>query len=392
VTFGQVSAYRIDWFDFFFRGLRSCSSAFACSSRPVPRLLCVCCTLSHIYTPRSTYIWCLHRSGTVEYRMHIDTWCSSYVAVIEWNFHLTDGKKIWEQVGFRFRGVKNNQNGQGCKMAIWTYTTRTQSIISSQHQIISDNDVSVPLESYCASQEAADWNLLPNHLVYSGKLGLSALHPFVRTKTSSVHRGRQIYTSHQWVLQSLDQNCGTQWSHTSTWLCRHSGIRWIVGFASLSGLVAPLGLLYLVRKDQVAMQAVKADRPMRNILDCDLLDTNHDRTPCMFTTLVLVHGVVLFVASVALSLKACRRQRLRVTTWTLATSSSSRFLSHLELGDLRVSIWWTYWRQYSNRARSYSNANVPANRTVSLCPSTVTHTTSKQEQPLMDWDAQFVSS
>jgi hypothetical protein len=47
----------------------------------------------------------------------------------------------------------------------------------------------------------------------------------------------------------------------------------------------------------------------------------------------------LFVASVGVSLKACQRQRLRITSGLLLLLVLSLFISHLELGDLRVFVW-----------------------------------------------------
>jgi hypothetical protein len=64
------------------------------------------------------------------------------------------------------------------------------------------------------------------------------------------------------------------------------------------------------------MQAVKADRPLNRTILLTVICRYQSWTPCMFTTLVL-YGVALFVASVALGLKACQRQRLRLLSGLL---------------------------------------------------------------------------
>jgi hypothetical protein len=146
----------------------------------------------------------------------------------------------------------------------------------------------------------------------------------------------------------------------------HSLDCWFRLYYQVSGT---LGLLYLVRKGSNCNAGSQG------------WSTHEEYSQLCFASIPIMtglhvclrirswlHGVVLFVASLALSTQGVSTTEFTSATWTLANSSSSRFLSDLELGDPWVSIWWTYWCEYSNRARSYSEVNVPANRTISSLP------------------------
>lgn len=231
---------------------------------------------------------------------------------------------------------------------------------------------SYSLESYCASQEAADWNLLPeSSRAFLERLGLSALHPFCEDQDviqSMVMSDLPIPP--MGPLQSFDQNL---WETVVTYI--YMALPPFLAFADcwfrlLSGVVAPLGLLYLVREDQTALQEVKTDRPMSTTI----LFTVICSIPIMTDSMYVYefgpgYGVSLFVASLALGLKASQRQRLRVTSGLL-----------LFLVLVAFSLTWnweTYKFQFGEPADVnikiepglyYSAENALVNRTVSLWP------------------------
>ena len=231
---------------------------------------------------------------------------------------------------------------------------------------------SYSLESYCASQEATDWNLLPeSSRVFLERLGLSALHPFCKDQDIF----QSIATSDLLIppmgpLQSFDQN---SWEAVVTYI--FIILPPFLAFADcwfrlLSGLVAPLGLLYLVREDQIAMQVVKGDRPASTTILLTVICSIPIMTDSMYVyEFGPGYGVALFVASVALGLKASQRLRLRVASGLL-----------LILVLIAFSLTWN-WETYEFQFGEptdvniqiepglyYSNANALVNRTVSLWP------------------------
>jgi hypothetical protein len=231
---------------------------------------------------------------------------------------------------------------------------------------------SYSLESYCASQEAGAWNLLPeSSRVFLERLGLSALHPFCKDQDVF----QSIATSDLLIppmgpLQSFDQNLGEA---VVTYI--YMTLPPFLAFADcwfrlLSGLVAPLGLLYLVREDQIAMQVVKADRPTSTTILLTVICSIPIMTDSMYVyEFGAGYGVALFAASVVLGIRASQRQNLRITSGLL-----------LALVLVAFSLTWN-WETYEFQFGEptdvniqiepglyYSNANALVNRTVSLWP------------------------
>jgi hypothetical protein len=247
---------------------------------------------------------------------------------------------------------------------------------------------SYSLESYCASQDAADWNLLPeSSRVFLERLGLSALHPFCQDQdVFQSFATSDLPIPPMGPLQSFDQNL---WEAAVTYI--YMILPPFLAFADcwfrlLSGLVAPLGLLYLVREDQIAMQAVKADRTSSRIILLTVLCSIPIMTDSMYVyEFGPGYGVALFVASVALGLKASQRQSLRVTSGLL-----------LILVLVAFSLTWN-WETYEFQFGEptdvnqkiepglyFSEVNALVNRTVSLWPEhRYTYTTQTGATPWM---------
>jgi predicted alpha/beta-fold hydrolase len=238
---------------------------------------------------------------------------------------------------------------------------------------------SYSLETYCASQEAPDWNLLPeSSRHFLEKLALSAIHPFCKNQ-SALHAitTTDVPIPPMGPLQTFDQNlCETVVTYMYMTLPPFLAFAdcW---FRLLSGFVAPLGLLYLLwqeqkdsqlRQEQKDLEPVKADRCTSGII----LFTTICSLPVMTDSMYVCefgpsYGVTLFLASVALGLKACQRQRLRVTGGLV-----------LLLAMLAVSLTWNWeTREFQfgepndvnieiEPGLYYSAANALVNRTASL--------------------------
>jgi predicted alpha/beta-fold hydrolase len=219
------------------------------------------------------------------------------------------------------------------------------------------------LETYCASQEVADWSLLPaSTQAFLQKLSMSSVHPFCQDP------GRILAATDIPPMGPL----AMPWNDEDTWESLVTFIYMYLPplfalvdswFRLLSGVVAPVALLYLVWNKQCGTPIKDSRRVSKVVLIaavCSLLIM----TDSMYVYEYGAHyGVTMFVASIVLGFKACQRLGLRIIAALLSLLLLTAILltwdGFMDTTDSGLTI---------EPGLYYNADNALVNKTVSLWP------------------------
>jgi len=183
------------------------------------------------------------------------------------------------------------------------------------------------LDEYCASQPVANWDLLPeSSRLFLEKLSLSSVHPFCE-HPSLYHdsnippMGPMLADVHDTVFQALVTyyftNVPPLVAFINLW------------FRLLSGVAAPVGLLFLMWDEQKSMLSLKGE-----FSDCFVTRISLVAVICSMVIIVDsmyvyeygTYGITIFIASLLLAVRACLRRQLWSTYRVLCLVAFIAFL------------------------------------------------------------------